>query len=77
MIAAVGGGLGVLAILLAVALARLGTLIRRANEDSDLKGRLEAIGAQNERLERELRTELRDPGRPPECKIARESLRAT
>lgn len=58
MIAAVGGGLGVLAILLAVALARLGTLLRRANEDSDLKGRLEAIGAQNERLERELRTEL-------------------
>src|SRR5439155_10073203 len=31
---------------------------RRGNEDAELKGRLEAIGAQNERLERELRTEL-------------------
>ena len=58
LITALGVGLGVLAILLAVALARVGTLRRRGNEDAELKGRLEAIGAQNERLERELRTEL-------------------
>ena len=76
LITALGVGLGVLAILLAVALARLGTLMRRGNEDAELKGRLEAIGAQNERLERELRTELaRSRAETNQnAKIAREEL---
>jgi DNA recombination protein RmuC len=76
LITALGVGLGVLVILLAVALARLGTLIRRANENAELKGRLEAIGAQNERLERELRTELaRSRAETNQnAKIAREEL---
>ena len=76
LITALGVGLGVLAILLAVALARLGTLIRRGNEDAELKGRLEAIGVQNERLERELRTELaRSRAETNQnAKIAREEL---
>jgi DNA recombination protein RmuC len=76
LITALGVGLGVLVILLAVALARLGTLIRRANENAELKGRLEAIGAQNERLERELRTELaRSRAETSQnAKIAREEL---
>src|SRR6266540_7062047 len=50
--------------------------MRRGNEDAELKGRLEAIGAQNERLERELRTELArsraETGQ--NAKIAREEL---
>lgn len=76
LITALGVGLGVLAILLAVALARLGTLIRRGNEDAELKGRLEAIGVQNERLERELRTELARSRveTNQNAKIAREEL---
>ena len=76
LITALGVGLGVLVILLAVALARLGTLIRRANENAELKGRLEAIGAQNERLERELRTELARSRveTSQNAKIAREEL---
>jgi DNA recombination protein RmuC len=76
LITALGVGLGVLVILLAVALARLGTLIRRANENAELKGRLEAIGAQNERLERELRTELARSRveTNQNAKIAREEL---
>ena len=76
LITALGVGLAVLVILLAVALARLGTLIRRANENAELKGRLEAIGAQNERLERELRTELaRSRAETNQnAKIAREEL---
>ena len=76
LITALGVGLGVLAILLAVALARVGTLRRRGNEDAELKGRLEAIGAQNERLERELRTELaRSRAETNQnAKIAREEL---
>lgn len=76
LITALGVGLGVLAILLVVALARLGTLIRRGNDDAELKGRLEAIGAQNERLERELRTELaRSRAETNQnAKIAREEL---
>ena len=73
---ALGVGLGVLAVLLAVALARIGTLRRRGNDDAELKGRLEAIGAQNERLERELRTELaRSRAETSQnAKIAREEL---
>ena len=76
LITAVGVGLAVLVILFAVALARLGTLIRRGNDDIELKGRLEAIGAQNERLERELRTELaRSRAETNQnAKIAREEL---
>src|SRR5437763_239580 len=76
LITALGVGLGALAILLAVALARLGTLMRRGNEDVEVKGRLEAIGAQNERLERELRTELARsrPETSQNAKIAREEL---
>jgi DNA recombination protein RmuC len=76
LITALGVGLGVLAILLALALARLGTLRRHGNEDAELKGRLEAIGAQNERLERELRTELaRSRAETNQnAKIAREEL---
>ena len=76
LITVLGVGLGVLVILLAVALARLGTLVRRANENAELKGRLEAIGAQNERLERELRTELARSRveTNQNAKIAREEL---
>jgi DNA recombination protein RmuC len=76
LITALGVALGVLAILLAVALARLGTLRRRGNDDAELKGRLEAIGEQNERLERELRTELaRSRAETNQnAKIAREEL---
>jgi len=75
LITALGVGLAVLVILLAVALARLGTLIRRGN-DIELKGRLDAIGAQNERLERELRTELARSRveTNQNAKIAREEL---
>jgi DNA recombination protein RmuC len=75
-ITALGVGLGVLARLLAAALARIGTLRRRGNDDAELKGRLEAIGAQNERLERELRTELaRSRAETNQnAKIAREEL---
>ena len=75
LIIAVGVGLAVLVILLAVALARIGTLIRRGN-DIELKGRLDAIGAQNERLERELRTELTRSRTETSqnAKIAREEL---
>src|SRR5437773_2751766 len=57
-------------------MARLGTLMRGGNEDAELKGRLEAIGVQNERLERELRTELaRSRAETSQnAKIAREEL---
>jgi DNA recombination protein RmuC len=48
----------VLGVLLAVALARLRTLMQRTDDGADLKTRLEGLSAQNERLERELRADL-------------------
>ncbi|HEV7413337.1 MAG TPA: DNA recombination protein RmuC, partial [Casimicrobiaceae bacterium] len=50
-------GFGVLAALVAVVLARVQALFRIAS-GVEFKARLDAIAAQNERLERELRTEL-------------------
>src|SRR5450755_5102696 len=47
-----------LAVLLAVVLVRLAAVARGAGNGAETKSRLETIQAQNERLERELRTEL-------------------
>jgi DNA recombination protein RmuC len=48
----------VLGVLLAIALARLKTLVQRTSDGADLRARLEGLAAQNERLERELRADL-------------------
>jgi DNA recombination protein RmuC len=53
-----GIGLALLAVLLAVLLMKIGALTRAGEQHDALKSRLETIGAQNERLERELRVEL-------------------
>jgi DNA recombination protein RmuC len=53
-----GIGLALLAVLLAVLLVKLGALARAGGQHDALMSRLETIGAQNERLERELRAEL-------------------
>ena len=58
VVIAVGLGFGVLAMLLVVLLSRVGALVRAGEERDALKTRLETLGAQNERLERELRAEL-------------------
>src|SRR5256885_8232527 len=47
-----------LAVLLAIVLLRLATLARNAGDGAETRTRLETIRLQNERLERELRTEL-------------------
>jgi len=51
-------GMFFLAVLLAVVLVRLAAVARGAGNGAETKSRLETIQAQNERLERELRTEL-------------------
>ena len=51
-------GFVLLAILLVVVLMRLGAIAHAAASAAGLKSQLEIIGAQNERLERELRAEL-------------------
>ena len=51
-------GFVLLAIMLVIVLMRIGALARAAADAAELKGQLEIIGAQNERLERELRAEL-------------------
>ncbi len=51
-------GIAVLAVLLAVALVRLAAVARNSGDGADTGARLETIQTQNERLERELRTEL-------------------
>jgi DNA recombination protein RmuC len=51
-------GMIVLGVLLAVVLARLAAVARSAGNGAETGSRLETIQAQNERLERELRTEL-------------------
>ncbi len=50
--------IAVLAVLLAVALARIAAVTRNTGDGADTSARLETIRAQNERLERELRIEL-------------------
>jgi DNA recombination protein RmuC len=51
-------GFVLVAVLLVIALLRLGSLSRRALDGADLKSQLQSLSAQNERLERELRSEL-------------------
>jgi DNA recombination protein RmuC len=58
LVIAVGTALAVLLVLLVVALLRLGELLRAARESASAVSRLDAIAAQNERLERGLRAEL-------------------
>ena len=58
MVTAFGIGLALLAVLLAVLLVKVGALVRGGEQHDVLRARLETIGAQNERLERELRAEL-------------------
>jgi len=58
VIAFAAAGLAVLILLAVILLQRLGALARRLGGGSDIGARLEAIGAQNERLEREFRAEL-------------------
>jgi DNA recombination protein RmuC len=58
LIGALAIGIVLIAVLLVVALLRLGSLSRTAVDGAELIARLTALGAQNERLERELRSEL-------------------
>jgi DNA recombination protein RmuC len=58
LFAALALGMVVLAVLLVVTLARLAAVARNAGNGAETRNQLEAIQAQNERLERELRTEL-------------------
>src|SRR2546430_580118 len=58
VLTAFGVGLALLAVLLVVLVTRLGALVRVGEQHDALRSRLETIGAQNERLERELRAEL-------------------
>lgn len=58
LVTAFGIGLALLAVLLVVLLVKVGALTRAGEQHDALKSRLETIGAQNERLERELRAEL-------------------
>ena len=58
LVTAFGIGLALLAVLLAVLLVKVGALAPAGEQNDALKSRLETIGAQNERLERELRAEL-------------------
>jgi len=58
VLTAFGIGLALLAVLLIVLVARLGALVRVGEQHDALRSLLETIGAQNERLERELRAEL-------------------
>src|SRR6266567_4909603 len=51
-------GVALIAILLVAVLIRVGPLARASGEAEQIRSRLDAIGAQNERLERELRAEL-------------------
>lgn len=51
-------GVAVLAVLLALLLARMSAIARNAGDGAETANRLETIRVQNERLERELRTEL-------------------
>jgi DNA recombination protein RmuC len=58
ILAALALGVVVLGILVAVVLFRLATVVRGAGNGAETRIQLDAIRAQNERLERELRTEL-------------------
>jgi len=58
VVTAFGIGLALLAVLLVLLISRLGSLVRVGEQHDALRSRLETIGAQNERLERELRAEL-------------------
>ena len=58
LIVALALGFVLLATLLVIVLMRLGAIAHAAAGAAELKGQLEIIGAQNERLERELRAEL-------------------
>ncbi len=51
-------GFVVVAVLLVIVLLRIGTLARTAVDGAELRAQLQLLGAQNERLERELRAEL-------------------
>src|SRR6266581_1297131 len=57
MITAVAAGVALIAVMLIIVLIRIGAL-SRASGRSDVVSRLDALGSQNERLERELRAEL-------------------
>src|SRR5450631_2507520 len=58
MIGAVAIGFVLVAVLLVIVLLRLGSLSRTNVDGPELKTQLNSLGAQNERLERELRAEL-------------------
>ena len=57
MITAVATGVALIAVMLIVVLIKIGAL-SRGSRGSDVISRLDALGSQNERLERELRAEL-------------------
>jgi DNA recombination protein RmuC len=57
-LAALAVGIAMLAVFLAVVLLRLAALTRNPGDGADTRTQLETIRLQNERLERELRTEL-------------------
>jgi len=57
LIGALAIGFVLVAVLLVIVLLRLGSLSRTAVDGAELVTRLTALGAQNERLERELRSE--------------------
>jgi DNA recombination protein RmuC len=58
LIGALAIGFVLIAVLLVVALLRLGSLSRTGIDGAELKTLVQALAAQNERLERELRSEL-------------------
>jgi DNA recombination protein RmuC len=57
-LAALAVGIVMLAVLLAIVLLRVAELARNAGDGAEIRTQLETIRLQNERLERELRTEL-------------------